>query len=87
MSGVGRVGQALQDSLGNSERLYNWALRDRSLWDGHLRESLGLGHSRETLANVNSGSLGLHGVSGVGHSREPLGVDRARRRVPGEGKS
>ena len=56
---------------------------------GHSREStLGLGtparpwvgHSRETLG------LGTPGVCG-GQSRESLGVDRARRRVPGEEKS
>ena len=70
--GVGHSRQTL--GLGTPGSVWGWALQGDS----------GVGHSRETLG------LGIPGDSGVGHSRslwvghsrEALGVDRARRRVP-----
>ena len=45
----------------------------------------GAGRSGDTLGLGTE--LGTPGHFGVGHSRDERGVDRARRRVPGEEKS
>ena len=78
--------------MGTLGRLWVRALQEDSevgLWVGCSRETLGLG----TAGRVWGWASGL-GIPGgrVGHSRESLGlgtagVDRARRRVPGEEKS
>ena len=51
--------------------------------DSGVGEHSGVGHPRKTLTL----ELGTPGHFGVGHSRDERGVDRARRRVPGEEKS
>ena len=55
---------------------------------GHSRES-GVGHSGDTLGLGTPGRLwvGHYRKRGWAHSRDERGVDRARRRVPGEEKS
>ena len=67
--------------LGTAETLglgtpWGWALQGlgtpTTLWGWALQSECGVGHFRETLG------------FGVGHSRDERGVDRARRRVPGE---
>ena len=85
--------------LGISGILWGWARQGVSRV-GRSREFLGLGIGRSlwgwALHGVSGrgwafqGVFGVHTtseVSGVGHTREFLGVDRARRRVPGEEKS
>ena len=61
-----------------------WALQGDS-GVGHLMESLGLGTPGTPFQKV--WRWAFQEVSGVGHSRESRGVERARRRVPGEEKS
>ena len=83
----GTSGWALQGDFGVGHGVsglgtpghWGWARQGNSEV-GHLR-SLWVGHSRKTPGH----SGGSH--SGFGHSRESLGVDRARRRVPCEEKS
>ena len=83
-----RWGWALQADCGVRHSRETLGLGTLWGWAGHSR----VGHSRETLAGLGTpGSLwgwafqgvywgwALQGVSGVGHSRESLGVDRARR--------
>ena len=52
-----------------------------------LRQHSGGWHPRKTLGLGCTVELGTPGHFGVGHSRDERGVDRARRRVPGEEKS
>ena len=85
-------------ALGTPGRVWGWALQGRetlglgtpgTLWGWAIQESLGwalqgdsgVGHSRDIR------DLGTPGTFGVGHSRDERGLDRARRRVPGEEKS
>ena len=79
-SGAGQSGWARQaDSVAGHSTL-GWALQGHS-GVRHSMETLGLG-TPETLK-----SWALQGQFGVGHSKDERGVDRARRRVPGEEKN
>ena len=81
--------------LGTLGTLWGWALQGQSRV-GHSRDTLGTlwGHSAAGPPETLWGwALQGHSVDGhskdtlVGHSRDARGVDRARRRVPGEEKS
>ena len=95
-SGVGHSrGWEHYSGVGHSGRLWGWEsgniLGLGKLWGWELRGHSGLlqGDSRESLKMGTPGTLkswALQGHFGVGHSDE-RGVDRARRRVPGEEKS
>ena len=64
--------------MGTPGRLWGWA----------LQESLGVTPESVWIEQFRKSSdWALQGVSGVGHSRKSRGVDRARRKVPGEEKS
>ena len=57
-----------------------------------MQEDSGVGHSRETLGMGTSGTLWgwalqALGLGTLGRLRDERGVDRARRRAPGEEKS
>ena len=65
--------------LGAPGSVWGWALGTPGIWGWALQQSRSF-WSRETL-----GQLGTLGWAFQG--RESLGVDRARRRVPGEEKS
>ena len=93
--GVGHSRETV--GLGTPGRLWGWALQGDS-GVGHSRETLGLGTpvsgvgqsrrlSGESLGWAIKGESGVGHFREFGHSRKSLGVDRARRRVPGEEKS
>ena len=73
--------------LGTPGTFWGWALQEGDSGAGHSRET-GVGHSRRLWCWALWGHSGAHskfGHSGTGWAER--GVDRARRRVPGEEKS
>ena len=79
--GTPRVWHSTKNGAGH----WSWALQGDWARRGHS----GVGHSRDSGVGDSRQNLGLgalQGHFGVGHSRDERGVDRARRRVPGEEK-
>ena len=91
--GVSGVGHSRVSRLGTPGSLC-WALRETlalgtpgRLWGWAFQGDSGAGWALWGWALQRVWGWAFPGVFDVGHSRESLGVDRARRRVPGEEKS